>query len=413
MRSARYTFYFFNTLLTRGRRQRHYPVIAGILLLHLLMLPAPSLEAQTINDSLILYLPFNGNANDASGNGNNGIVHNATLTTDRSGITNSAYRFNGSNSYIEIAPSASLSKIYTSSEVTIAAWINIRNWYNNWNVFAVFEQYDPSTDWGSVLLEANWASGGILFESGYNTSYIGSDYTWQFNEWHHLAVTYSKLTDSAKFYVDGNLIGAKEYHEAFSPDTVNAYAIGRSLSGPDEYSDGMIDEVRIYNRALRDSELSVLPPVTDDITLPVSFGVVAAAVKDKTLQVNFTCLTEKNNNRFIIEASPDGKRFKEIGTLKSVAGNAGVPVSYSFSLDISSLGMTGFGLLAILLLPAYKKNRHLPAAAMLVSIILVFSCTKTSIESLPGTTGNIYIRIAQVDNDGTKTYSKIIQAVMN
>lgn len=236
-----------------------------ITLLTLLVLSAATVWAQSINDSLLLYLPFNGNANDASGNGNNGVVHNATLTADRNNIANAAYNFNGTDSYIEIPASTSLSKIYTANEVTIAAWINIRNWYNGWNVFAVFEQYDPSTDWGSVLLEANWSSGGILFESGYNISYIGCNYTWNFNEWHHLAVTYSRLTDSAKFYVDGNLLSAKEYLGAFTPDLVNSYVIGRSLSGPDEYSDGMIDEVRVYNRALRNNELTALPATTTAI----------------------------------------------------------------------------------------------------------------------------------------------------
>ena len=49
---------------------------------------------------LIAYYPFNGDANDASPNGNNGIVQNAALTTDRFGATNKAYRFNGINSVI-------------------------------------------------------------------------------------------------------------------------------------------------------------------------------------------------------------------------------------------------------------------------------------------------------------------------
>jgi hypothetical protein len=243
----------------------------------ILLLAVKALQAQSVNDSLLLYLPLNGNADDASGNGNNGIIHNATPAADRFDDPNSAYDFNGTDAYIEIAPSASLSKIYTSSEVTIAAWVNIRNWYDDWNVFAVFEQYDPATDWGSVLLEANWDAGGILFESGYNMNYIGCDYVWNFNEWHHLAVTYSKLTDTAKFYVDGNLICAKEYLEAFSPDTVNAYVIGRSLSGPDEYSNGIIDEVRIYNRALKASEISTLPTDTATNTNPTQ-------IKDYALQ---------------------------------------------------------------------------------------------------------------------------------
>jgi hypothetical protein len=49
-----------------------------------------------------LYLPFNGNAIEESGNGNNGTVNGATLTEDRFGNPNSAYHFNGTSDYIEI-----------------------------------------------------------------------------------------------------------------------------------------------------------------------------------------------------------------------------------------------------------------------------------------------------------------------
>ena len=57
---------------------------------------------------LVGYWPFNGNANDESGNGNNGTVNGATLTTDRFGSANSAYSFNGNGNHIEIPNSPSL-----------------------------------------------------------------------------------------------------------------------------------------------------------------------------------------------------------------------------------------------------------------------------------------------------------------
>ena len=56
----------------------------------------------TLNTGLIAYYPFDGNADDKSGHGNNGVVHNAVLTNDRLGNSNSAYQFNGNNAYIEI-----------------------------------------------------------------------------------------------------------------------------------------------------------------------------------------------------------------------------------------------------------------------------------------------------------------------
>jgi hypothetical protein len=56
-----------------------------------------------INRGLVAYYPFNGNANDESGNGRNGAVTKAVLTLDRTGTTNRAYQFNGSNNRIVVS----------------------------------------------------------------------------------------------------------------------------------------------------------------------------------------------------------------------------------------------------------------------------------------------------------------------
>lgn len=53
-----------------------------------------------LNDGLVAYYPFNGNANDESDNGNHGIVSGAILTADWFGNANSAYSFDGVDDYI-------------------------------------------------------------------------------------------------------------------------------------------------------------------------------------------------------------------------------------------------------------------------------------------------------------------------
>ena len=60
------------------------------------------------SNGLVGYWPFNGNANDASGNVNNGTVTGATLTTDRFGNSNSSYEFNGTSNKINFGSSQSL-----------------------------------------------------------------------------------------------------------------------------------------------------------------------------------------------------------------------------------------------------------------------------------------------------------------
>src|SRR5271170_1089907 len=75
-------------------------------------------QAQSfLTNGLVAYYPFSGNANDASGNGNNGTVYGASLTTDRLGNSNSAYSFDGIGNYISTAD------INLSEEATISVWV--------------------------------------------------------------------------------------------------------------------------------------------------------------------------------------------------------------------------------------------------------------------------------------------------
>ena len=70
------------------------------------------------------HYPFTGNANDESGNGNNGTVFGATLALDRWGNPNSAYSFDGSDDYIDIGGAPSLKM---TEAVTISTWINLQD----------------------------------------------------------------------------------------------------------------------------------------------------------------------------------------------------------------------------------------------------------------------------------------------
>jgi hypothetical protein len=72
-----------------------------------------------IQNGLIAFYPFCGNANDVSGNGFNGTVNGATLTTNRFGTANSAYAFNGTNGHITVNGN----ERFVSPRMTISAWV--------------------------------------------------------------------------------------------------------------------------------------------------------------------------------------------------------------------------------------------------------------------------------------------------
>ena len=69
---------------------------------------------------MVAYYPFNGNANDESGNGNNGTVNGASLTSDRFNNTNKAYAFNGTSNYINVPDAAT---IRPGLEISLTAWV--------------------------------------------------------------------------------------------------------------------------------------------------------------------------------------------------------------------------------------------------------------------------------------------------
>ncbi len=76
-----------------------------------------------LKEGLVLYYPFNGNADDASGNNVNGKVFGATLTADRNGNKNSAYRFDGDRDYVEVGSTSDFNFIHDGSDFTISTWV--------------------------------------------------------------------------------------------------------------------------------------------------------------------------------------------------------------------------------------------------------------------------------------------------
>ncbi len=85
-----------------------------------LLLSINSIFSQVnLKNGLVACYPFNANAKDESGNGNNGTVNGATLTADRFGKANSAYSFNGSSQFIEVSPAQ-----FQNNNYSFSIWAN-------------------------------------------------------------------------------------------------------------------------------------------------------------------------------------------------------------------------------------------------------------------------------------------------
>ncbi|MCH7938800.1 MAG: fibronectin type III domain-containing protein [Candidatus Marinimicrobia bacterium] len=207
-------------------------------------------EVNAVPAGLVAYYPFNGNANDESGNGNDGTVYGAALAADRFGNANSAYSFDGVDDYVDVGSSPTLN--LPSSPLTIIGWIkgNDITWTNNQVIFFSNE----NNGYGIAMMQT---TGNLQFAKvGVDASY--SDMSILDTDWHQVAVAYS-ADDSVRFYFDGmpDVANPQYYPTIFS--TSQTYLIGgRTFSGYQNYFDGRIDDIRIYNRALNATEIDSL-----------------------------------------------------------------------------------------------------------------------------------------------------------
>ncbi|MBI4647080.1 MAG: hypothetical protein HY738_10945 [Bacteroidia bacterium] len=96
------------------------------ILLMLSLIGLSGFSQVNLDSGLVAKYYFNGNADDESGNGNNGTVNGATLSTDRFGNINSTYSFDGIDDYIVVPHSSSLD---LTTAITRCAWIRPTAFY--------------------------------------------------------------------------------------------------------------------------------------------------------------------------------------------------------------------------------------------------------------------------------------------
>jgi hypothetical protein len=159
-------------------------------------------------NGLVGYWPFNGNANDVSGNNNNGTVNGATLTSDRNGNANSAYSFNGSSNFIQVANSSSLQNV---NSITISAWINITQLYQSGGsgFFPIVSKSNSQGTYGNYAF-GFWSPNIIAH---LNNAETATAFPFSIGNWQNVVVSIGNGTTS--FYLNGNQIGVKRHISDF------------------------------------------------------------------------------------------------------------------------------------------------------------------------------------------------------
>ena len=207
-------------------------------------------------NGLVGYWPFNGNANDESGNGNNGTVNGATLTSDRNGVANKAYSFDGTSNYIKcINPGPA-----GNPSITIGFWI--KSSQTNYGHLIGYGNNGLSGKDMRIFINGN-CNNSIAFDTYDNQKAKSTNFN---NIWEYYTVIYDgnlgNNTAIAKFYKNGVLMSTECFNVNISntnisqliPITFGRYH-GTVQTG---FYKGNLDEITIHNRILNDQEITAL-----------------------------------------------------------------------------------------------------------------------------------------------------------
>lgn len=219
---------------------------------------------ESLNGGIVLYLPFNGNANDESGNEHTTVVNGATLTTDRFGNANKAYRF-ASPSHIKVKTS-SLLEIGTN-DYTITAWVKADQLggamrilsHGSWNCLDAGYMMRIHTD--HKLLQHFACS----FDPCIHETHLGNS-NLNIGLWYFVAGTV-KRGFGMSLYINGALDSFVANANSCDITTSDDILIGYGDSQNVEQFFGSIDEVRVYNRTLSDLEIMNLAQDSSDFSL--------------------------------------------------------------------------------------------------------------------------------------------------
>jgi hypothetical protein len=221
---------------------------------------------------LVAHYPFNGDANDASGNGNNGTVYGASLTTDRFGTANKAYQFSSGN-YIAVPHNPNLNVV---GDFSVSAWYKTDGTGAPMDYMSIVGKRDdafgiPSSFWCATIEVSTQRVALALFNDFSSLDYHFTSKNISQATWQHVVVVVR--SDTSHIYLDGKLDSSSPISVP-RPNNTKPLMIGwiRDTSPTSESFLGAIDDIRIYGRALTTVEISALYTPGSSLTAPVQIS---------------------------------------------------------------------------------------------------------------------------------------------
>ncbi|MFN5209161.1 MAG: LamG-like jellyroll fold domain-containing protein, partial [Bacteroidota bacterium] len=264
-------------------------------------------------NGLIGYWPFCGNANDESGNGNNGIVYpNTTLTSDRNNFPLSAYLFDNS---VQSGIQTNIPLSYTLTGISGALWFNSSVFLNS---SAGHRQFISGTN--GIPFQFAYNNGGVDLEL-YDQNGSLTVFTWPAiflqNTWHHVVFSVN-TSGNVLIAIDGQLNNSGTAPNSLRTATNSTFVFGLSSSPfwPNPFP-GKLDDIGIWNRALTQQEVTNLYNATNcanNTTITPQTNTITAGST-----ANFTATTSDPNPAYVWQ-SDLGQGFQTLNNFGNYSG---------------------------------------------------------------------------------------------
>ncbi|MCX6167654.1 MAG: gliding motility-associated C-terminal domain-containing protein [Sphingobacteriales bacterium] len=342
-----------------------------------------------LQTGLIAYYPFNGNANDESGNGHNGTLNGGvSLTTDRFGQTNAAYTFNGSDGHISIP---SLNNM-TYKPITYSGWVVITsNLLNtggyNKKVILGRDQINVTTE-GAIVFANTGTGAGSPMQNQFQY-YMGgvptpdnphSNTNLSLGTWQHFVYTHD-ASGTFKWYINGVLTNSGTF------TNINNANIPFNIGSGDgrDFWDNKIDDIAIYNRALSATEVEQLsspqPQIlwsTGDTTKSITVNPTATTTYTVTLTdggVSTTDSVTVTVETPLATITPSGSTALCTGGSVTLSANTGASYVWSTGATTQSITVNTAGSYTVTVTNAIGCSATSVATAVTVNPLPTASIT--------------------------------------
>ncbi len=297
-----------------------------------------SAPTDPLRNGLVGWWTFDGNnminnVADSSGSGNNGMMSGfiSTSSAVTAGKVGQGLRFDGSNDYVNITDSDSISP---TSAVTISTWMRINE--SQTSSLGIVTKGPDSADYDYMLYMSN---NGAAFWFFMKNSVGTSDFTPQYNfdardgKWHLYTATFDG--DIMRLYIDKTLVSSKDTALTDVRDSSQPLRLGR---GWGNYIKGSLDDARVYSRALSLTEIQQLysqgsAKVASTISRPAQTGLSSGLVGHWTFD-------GKNMVSNVADSSGSGNNGKMSGFTSTssavTAGKVGQGLRFDGSNDYVS-----------------------------------------------------------------------------